>query len=105
MVRHLAEWPNGWRASKPRRRRWKGTLTPSDDGRRPIGEGGPRALIFEQTGGIPPALGEAQREELRAAVQRLPAIGGHGPGQLELEGGASVCLGMLWPQRCAAAVA
>ena len=41
-----------------------------------FGEGGPRALIFEQTGGSPPALGEAQREELRAAVQQLPAAAG-----------------------------
>ena len=40
-----------------------------------FGEGGPRALIFEQTGG-PPALGEAQREELRAAVRKLPAEAG-----------------------------
>ena len=40
-----------------------------------FGEGGPRALIFEQTGG-PPALGEAQREELRAAVQQQPAEAG-----------------------------
>ena len=40
-----------------------------------FGEGGPRALIFEQASG-PPALGEAQRYELKAAVQQLPAEAG-----------------------------
>ena len=41
-----------------------------------FGEGGPAALIFEQSGGFPPALGEAQQGELRAAVQELPAKSG-----------------------------
>ena len=40
-----------------------------------FGEGGPAALIFEQSGGSP-ALREAQQAELRAAVQELPGISG-----------------------------
>ena len=41
-----------------------------------FGEGGPAALIFEQSGGSPPALDERQREELKAAVQELPEQAG-----------------------------
>ena len=40
-----------------------------------FGEGGPAALIFEQSEGSP-ALCEAQQAELRAAVQELPAMAG-----------------------------
>ena len=40
-----------------------------------FGEGGPAALIFEQSGGSPRPL-EAQQSELRAAVQELPAMAG-----------------------------
>ena len=44
-----------------------------------FGEGGSAALIFEQSAPPPPpALGEAQQEELRAAVQELPAEAGIG---------------------------
>ena len=43
-----------------------------------FGAGGPRALIFEQTGGSPPALGEAQRATLKEAVQELPEAAGSG---------------------------
>ena len=39
-----------------------------------FGEGGPAALIFEQTGGSPPPL--AQQEELKGAVQQSPAAAG-----------------------------
>ena len=39
-----------------------------------FGEGGPRALIFEQSGGSP--LGETQQGELKAAVQDLPEQAG-----------------------------
>ena len=63
-----------------------------------FGEGGAQSPDIRADRWFPPALGEAQREELRAAVQEAACRGGHGPGQLELEGGASVCLGMLWPQ-------
>ena len=39
-----------------------------------FGDGGPTALIFEQSGGSPPpALGEAQQADLKAAVQGPPA--------------------------------
>ena len=38
-------------------------------------ESGPAALIFEQTG-VPPALDQAQQEELKAAVQQPPAAAG-----------------------------
>ena len=62
-----------------------------------FGEGGPRALIFEQTGGAPrPWRGAAGGVEGGGAG--VACRGGHGPGQLELEGGASVCLGTLRPQ-------
>ena len=39
-------------------------------------EGGPAALIFEQTGGSPPALDQAQQEELKGAVEQPPATAG-----------------------------
>ena len=62
-----------------------------------FGEGGPRDLIFEQTGGSPrPWRGAAGGVEGGGAA--AACRGGHGPGQLELEGGASVCLGTLRPQ-------
>ena len=62
-----------------------------------FGEGGPRALIFEQTGGSPrPGRGAAGGVEGGGAA--AACRGGLGPGQLELEGGASVCLGTLGPQ-------
>ena len=40
-----------------------------------FGERGPAALIFEQSA-PPPALCEAQQSELRAGVQKLPAMAG-----------------------------
>ena len=40
-----------------------------------FGEGEPTALIFERSGG-PPALGEGQQAELRAAVKEPPAMAG-----------------------------
>ena len=42
-----------------------------------LGEGGPAALIFEQSGG-PPALEAAQQTELKAAVQESPGASGIG---------------------------
>ena len=41
-----------------------------------FGEGGPAALMFEQTGGSPPALDQAQQEELKGAVLQPPADSG-----------------------------
>ena len=41
-----------------------------------FGEGGPAALIFEQTGGPPPALGQTQQEELKGVVEQPPAAAG-----------------------------
>ena len=74
MARHLALGP-GWTASAV-----AGALDrdPHTMGRwlTAFGEGGPAALIFEQSGGPPPALGEAERAELRAAVQGPPAMDG-----------------------------
>ncbi len=57
-----------------RRRRWNGN--PHTIGRwaAAFSEGGPAALIFEQTGGSP--LGETQQAELKAAVQELPEQAG-----------------------------
>ena len=45
-----------------------------------FGEGGPAALIFEQSGGSPPssARGSRRQAELRAAVQELPVAAGIG---------------------------
>ena len=47
---------------------------------------------------VPPALGETQQAELKAAVQELPEQGGHRTGQLVLEGGAAVRFGTVWRQ-------
>ena len=63
-----------------------------------FGEGGPAALIFEQTGGSPPALDQTQQEELKGAVEQPPAAAGHPTGQLVLEGSAAVCLRTVWHQ-------
>ena len=41
-----------------------------------FGEGGPAALIFEQTGGSPPPLTRTQQEELKGAVEQPPAAAG-----------------------------
>ena len=66
-----------------------------------FGEGGPAALIFEQTGGSPPpALGETQQAELKAAVQELPEqadieLANWSLRQAQEEGGAAVCLGTV----------
>ena len=63
-----------------------------------FGEGGPRALIFEQTGGSPPR----PRPDTAGVVERSGAtaagIIGLGTGQLVLAGGAAVCLGTVRPQ-------
>ena len=62
-----------------------------------FGEGGPAALIFEQTGGSPrprpDTAGGVERSGATAAV-----IIGPGTGQLVLAGGAAVCLGTVRPQ-------
>ena len=65
-----------------------------------FGEGGPEALIFEQTGGSSPALGEAQQAALTGAVQELPGTAGIEMAnwtlrQAQEEGGAQVCLGTV----------
>ena len=70
----------GWpKAGRPRLRRrlWSGTLTPLADGATAFDEGGPAALIFEQSRGGP-VLGEAQQAALRAAVQEVPSRSGIG---------------------------
>ena len=67
-----------------------------------FGEGGPAALIFDQTGGPPPpALDQGQQEELTGAVEQPPATAGiemanWSPRQAQEEGGAAVCLGTVW---------
>ena len=58
-------------------------------------EGGPAALIFEQTGGSPPPLTRRQPEELKAAGAATACGGGHRTGQLVLEGGAAVYMGRV----------
>ena len=60
-------------------------------------EGGPAALIFEQSGGSPPPSKEAQQAALSAAVQELPTKSGivmanWTPRQAQEEGGAAVPL-------------
>ena len=55
---------------------------------------GPAALIFAADWGFPPALDQAQQEELKGVVHnRQPR--GYRIGQLVLEGGSAVCLGAL----------
>ena len=61
------------------------------------GEGGPAALIFEQTGGPP----HPWRDAAGGVEGNGPRVAGgsrHRPGQLELEAGPSVCLGTLRDQ-------
>ena len=53
-------------------------------------EGGPKGLVFEQSGGSPP-LDVEQRGELKSAVQEIAFAGGHRAVQLELESGAPLC--------------
>ena len=64
-----------------------------------FGEGGPAALIFEQTRGSPPPL---TRRSRRSPPERRGGTtarhSGHRNGQLVLEGGASVCLRTVWHQ-------
>ena len=60
-----------------------------------FGEGGPAALIFEQSGGFPPALDERQREELKGGGARVAGAGRHPTGQLVLERSPAVCLGTI----------
>ena len=62
-----------------------------------FGEGGPAALIFEQTGGSPPPLTSAAGgvERRGGATARHS---GHRNGQLVLEGGAAVCFRTVWHQ-------
>ena len=66
-----------------------------------FGEGGPTALMFEQTeGSPPPALREAQQADLKAAVQEPPAesnieLANWTLRQAQEEGGPSFCLGAL----------
>ena len=51
-----------------------------------FGEGGPAALIFPADWGFPPALNQAQQEELKGVVQQPPAHVGYRIGQLVLAG-------------------
>ena len=65
-------------------------------------EGDPRAFILSSPE-VPPGLGEAQQEELRAAVQELPAEAGIGLTnwtlrQAQEEIGLLVWMGTLRPQ-------
>ena len=60
-------------------------------------EGGPAALIFEQSGGSPPPSKRRSRPALSAAVQKLPTKSGivmvnWTPRQAQEEGGAAVPL-------------
>ena len=57
-----------------------------------FGEGGPGALIFEQSGGAPTVLGERQQAELRA-VQQPPAIVGTELANWNWKVSAAVCPG------------
>ena len=59
-----------------------------------FGEGGPAALIFEQSGESP----RPRRDATGGVEGRSSGVAwrsGHRVGQLELEGGAAVCLGAL----------
>ena len=64
-----------------------------------FGEGGPVALVFEQSG----TRSETQQAELEAAVQELPEAAGIGLAnwtlrQAQEEGSSSVCPGAIRPQ-------
>ena len=91
-------WPKGGRRRR-RRRRWNGTLTPSDPFYKlrrasAFGEGGPAALVFEQTG-VPPRPWRDAAGGVEGSGPRVTGDSRHRPGQLELEGGPSVCLGTM----------
>ena len=62
-----------------------------------FGEGGPAALIFEQTGGSP-RLWRGAAGGVEGSGPRVADSSRHRLGQLELEGGPSVCLGTLRDQ-------
>ena len=77
-------WPRAGRQRR-RRRRWGGTRTPSDVGRRPSAREGPRFHEGRLCGPdiradrwFPPALDRAQQEELKGAVEQPPAAAGIG---------------------------
>ena len=57
-------------------------------------EGGPAALIFEQSGGVPRPWRDAAGG-VEGSGPRTARHGGHRPGQLELEVGAAVSLGTM----------
>ena len=66
-----------------------------------FGEGGPAALIFEQSGGSTPALGEGQQAALKAAVLGSPGETGiELANYLNWRGGAALCPGTFrhWPE-------
>ena len=52
-------------------------------------------LDFRAVRGFPPALGERQQADLKAAAQELPAMAGIELAKKELEGGPSVCSGAV----------
>ena len=84
------------------------TIGPSTSSERALafGEGGPAALIFEQTGGSPlppPALDQRQQAELKKAVQLPPSSSGlelanWSLRQAQEAGGAAVRMGAVRPQ-------
>ena len=83
------------------------THTPSDVGRQPSASEDLQSPDIRADRWFPPALGEAQREELKeAAVQRLPADIGH---RTWPTGTGRWCIGLsgnaVWHSACAAAVA
>ena len=65
-----------------------------------FGEGGPRALIFEQNRWSPPAPWRGAAGGVEGGGAAAACRGGHGPGQLELEGGASVLSGNASASAC-----
>ena len=65
-----------------------------------FGEGGPAALIFEQTGGSPPRTWRDATGGVDGGSAGVARDVGHRNGQLELESGAAVCLEAFrhWPE-------
>ena len=94
LVRHPAAWPRAWTASATAEALER---DPHTIGRwaSAFGEGGPAALLFEQTGGSPPSLTKRKRTELKAGSATAAVMVRHGNGQLVLEGGAAVCFGTV----------
>ncbi len=58
-------------------------------------QGGPEAVVFEQTGGSP-RVGRGATRGVEGGGAGVAVAGGHRTVQLELEGAAAICTGTFW---------